>query len=209
MKGLIGRKVGMTQMFTENGEVVPVTLIQAGPCYVTQRKTEAVDGYSAIQVGYEVVPTRKLSKGEQGHLKESGVPNVRHLREFRLKGDEAYDLGQVLDVSLFSPGERVDVIGTTKGRGFAGAMKRHGFHGGPMTHGQSDRQRAVGSIGAGTTPGRVNKGMRGPGHMGNQRLTVSGLKVEFVDPERNIIGVRGGVPGSVDGLVVIRAARKQ
>lgn len=199
----------MTQMFTENGEVVPVTLIQAGPCYVTQRKTEAVDGYSAIQVGFEVVPSRKLSKGEQGHLKESGAPTVRHLREFPVKADESYDLGQALDVSLFSPGEHVDVVGITKGRGFAGGMKRHGFHGGPKTHGQSDRWRAVGSIGAGTSPGRVMKGMRGPGHMGNKRLTVSGLKVVFVDRDRNIIGVRGGVPGSVDGLVVIKAARKQ
>lgn len=199
----------MTQMFTENGEVVPVTLIQAGPCYVTQRKTETEDGYSAIQVGFEVVPERKLSKGEQGHLQGSGTPAVRHLREFRVKADEAYDLGQVLDVSLFSPGERVDILGTTKGRGFAGGIKRHGFHGGPKTHGQSDRHRAVGSIGAGTSPGRVIKGLRGPGHMGNVRLTVSGLEVVFVDRDRNIIGVRGGVPGSVDGLVVIKAARKQ
>ncbi len=199
----------MTQMFTENGAVVPVTLIQAGPCYVTQRKTEAEDGYSAIQVGFEVVPGRKLSKGEQGHLKKSGAPAVRHLREFRVKADEAYELGQVLDASLFSLGERVDVVGITKGRGFAGAMKRHGFHGASVTHGQSDRARAVGSIGAGTTPGRVLKGMKFPGHMGNARLTVSGLEVVFVDADRNIIGVRGGVPGSVDGLVVIKAARKQ
>jgi len=209
MKGLIGKKLGMTQLFTESGEVIPVTLIEAGPCYVTQRKTMARDGYSAIQVGYEVVPKRKISKGEQGHLRASGTQSLRHLREFRVKPDEVYELGQVLDVSLFSVGERVDVVGTTKGRGFAGAMKRHGFHGGPKTHGQSDRWRSVGAIGAGTSPGRVLKGMRAPGHMGNAQLTVSGLEVVFVDRERNIMGVRGGVPGAVDGLVVIKAARKQ
>ncbi|MGI6210022.1 MAG: 50S ribosomal protein L3 [Anaerolineae bacterium] len=209
MKGLIGRKLGMTQMFTEKGELIPVTLIQAGPCYVTQRKTAEKDGYSAIQVGFEEVPSRKLSKGERGHLQKAQAPTVRHLREFKVKPDEEFQLGQVLDVSLFAPGERVDIVATTKGRGFAGGVRRHGFSGGPKTHGQSDRFRAPGSIGSGTTPGRVYKGLRMPGHMGNARRTVSGIEVVFVDRERNMIGVRGGVPGAVDGLVVIKEARKQ
>lgn len=209
MKGLIGRKLGMTQMFTEQGELIPVTLIQAGPCYVTQRKTTEKDGYSAIQVGFEAVPGRKITKGERLHLQKAGAPPLRHVREFRVKPDEQYELGQVLDVGQFGLGERVDVVGTSKGRGFAGAVKRHGFAGGPKTHGQSDRHRAVGSIGSGTTPGRVLKGMRMPGHMGNARRTASGLEVVFVDPERHIIGVRGGVPGAVNGLVVIKEARKQ
>ena len=209
MKGLIGRKLGMTQMFTEKGELIPVTLIQAGPCYVTQRKTAEKDGYSAIQVGFEEGPSRKLSKGERGHLQKAQAPTVRHLREFKVKPDEEFQLGQVLDVSLFAPGERVDIVATTKGRGFAGGVRRHGFSGGPKTHGQSDRFRAPGSIGSGTTPGRVYKGLRMPGHMGNARRTVSGIEVVFVDRERNMIGVRGGVPGAVDGLVVIKEARKQ
>jgi large subunit ribosomal protein L3 len=160
-------------------------------------------------VGFEEVPSRKLSKGERGHLQKAQAPTVRHLREFKVKPDEEFQLGQVLDVSLFAPGERVDIVATTKGRGFAGGVRRHGFSGGPKTHGQSDRFRAPGSIGSGTTPGRVYKGLRMPGHMGNARRTVSGIEVVFVDRERNMIGVRGGVPGAVDGLVVIKEARKQ
>jgi len=209
MKGLIGRKLGMTQLFTDKGELVPVTLIEAGPCYVTQRKTPERDGYSAIQLGFEPVAARKLTRGELGHLRKAGVPPLRYLREFRVRPDEEYTVGQVLDVSIFRVGERVDVVGRSKGRGFAGVVKRHGFRGGPKTHGQSDRHRAPGSIGSGTTPGRVLKGLRMAGHMGNARVTAAGLEVVFVDPARNLIGVRGSVPGPRSGLVVIKEARKQ
>ena len=209
MKGLIGKKLGMTQLFTEKGELIPVTLLEAGPCYVTQRKTIEHDGYSAIQVGFEVVRERRLAKGELGHLRKNSVPALRYLREIRVRPDEVYQPGQVLDVSIFKAGERVDVTGTSKGRGFAGGVRRHGFHGGPKTHGQSDRNRAPGAIGSTTTPGRVLKGLRMAGHMGAARVTASGLEVVFVDRDRNIIGVRGAVPGARQGLIVIREARKQ
>lgn len=209
MKGLIGKKVGMTQMYTERGELIPVTLIEAGPCYVTQRKTVERDGYSAIQLGYDAVRRARLTRGEAGHLSRAKAPTVRYLRELRVGSDEEYEPGQVLDVSIFTPGERVDVTGVSKGRGFAGVVKRHGFRGGPKTHGQSDRHRAPGSIGSGTTPGRVVKGMRMPGRMGGEQATVSGLEVVFVDPERNLIGVRGGVPGANRQVVLVKEARKQ
>ncbi|MGQ9553795.1 MAG: 50S ribosomal protein L3 [Anaerolineae bacterium] len=209
MKGLIGKKLGMTQLFTEKGELISVTLLEAGPCYVTQRKTVEHDGYSAIQVGFEVVRERRLAKGELGHLRKNSVPALRYLREIRVRPDEAYQPGQVLDVSIFKAGERVDVTGTSKGRGFAGGVRRHGFHGGPKTHGQSDRNRAPGAIGSTTTPGRVLKGLRMAGHMGAARVTASGLEVVFVDRDRNIIGVRGAVPGARQGLIVIKEARKQ
>jgi large subunit ribosomal protein L3 len=209
MKGLIGRKLGMTQLYTEKGELVPVTLLEAGPCYVAQLKTMERDGYTAIQVGFEPVKERRLTKGELGHLKKGSLPSLRYLREFRVRPEDNYQQGQVLDVSQFAVGERVDLTGTSKGRGFQGGVKRHGFHGGPKTHGQSDRHRAPGAIGAGTTPGRILKGLRMAGHMGAERVTTSGLEVVLVDLDRNIIGVRGSVPGAAKGLVVIREARKQ
>lgn len=203
-KGILGRKVGMTRLFTESGEVVPVTVIQAGPCYVTQIKTADKDGYNAIQIGYE--QAKRLNSPRAGHLK--GLPPLRHLREIRTDDLDAYERGQIIDVSIFEVGEHVDVIGTSKGKGFAGAVKRHGFRGGPKTHGQSDRHRAVGSIGAGSTPGRVFKGLRGPGHMGNRRVTVLNLEVVQVDAERNLLAVKGAVPGARKGLVMIRGAVK-
>jgi large subunit ribosomal protein L3 len=203
-QGLIGKKVGMTQIFVENGVVAPVTVIEAGPCYVTQIKTELNDGYNAIQLGFG--QAKRLNKPEKGHLGE--LPASRYLRELRTDDVEQYKLGQAVDVSRFSEGDLVDVIGTSKGKGFAGGMKRHNFHGGPMTHGQSDRQRAVGAIGAGTTPGRVTKGHRGPGHMGDRRVTTLALKVVKVDPERNLLIVRGSVPGPAGALVFIRKAAK-
>jgi len=209
MKGLMGKKLGMTQMYTARGELVPVTLIEAGPCYVTQLKTIERDKYSAIQIGFEPLDAKRLTRGEMGHLQKAGVPALRHLCEIATKPDESFEVGQVLDVGVFSSGERVDITGTSKGRGFAGVVKRHGFHGGPKTHGQSDRERRSGAIGSTTTPGRVLKGMRMAGHMGSARTTVSGLEVVFVDKDRNIIGVRGAVPGAVSGLVVIKEARKQ
>ncbi len=207
-KGLIGKKIGMTQIFEESGIAIPVTLIEAGPCYVTQVRTPEKDGYSAVQLGFNEVKPRRLTGGELGHLKRINIPPLRFLREFRAK-DPGVSEGDVVKVDIFSMGERVDVVGTSKGRGFAGAVKRHHFRGGPKTHGQSDRQRAPGSRGSGTTPGRVYKGSRGPGHMGDDRVTAQNLKVALVDAERNLIGVRGAIPGGRGGLVIIKEARKQ
>ena len=171
LKGLIGKKVGMTQIFDDAGVAIPVTLIEAGPCYVTQVRTSETDGYSAVQLGFEEVKPKRLSGGQLGHLKRNNLPPLRFLREFRAKDTELKE-GESLTVSLFSVGDTVDVIGTSKGKGFQGGVKRYHFHGGPKTHGQSDRNRAPGSRGSGTTPGRVYKGARGPGHMGNERVTV-------------------------------------
>ncbi len=207
-KGLIGKKIGMTQIFNEEGLAIPVTLIEAGPCYVTQVRRPEKDGYSAVQLGFQEVNPKRLTGGQLGHLKRAGVPPLRYLREFRVKAPDVSE-GDVVTVERFSVGERVDVVGTSKGRGFQGGVKRFGFGGGPKTHGQSDRWRAPGSRGAGSTPGRTMKGARGPGHMGNERVTVMGLEVVLVDPERNLLAVKGGVPGPKGGLVLIREARKQ
>ncbi len=205
MKGILGKKVGMTQIFDDIGEVIPVTIIEAGPCYVTQIKTKEKDGYQAIQLGFG--EAKRLNKPERGHLPK-GVPDLRYLREFRIDDVSVYELGQKIDAGTFSVGELVDVTGTSKGKGFAGVMKRHGFRGGPATHGQSDRARAPGSIGATSTPGRVWKGLRMAGHMGTQRTTVQGLEVALVDPERNLLAIKGAVPGSRGGLVIIKSAVK-
>ena len=209
LKGLIGKKIGMTQIFDENGAAIPVTVIEAGPCYVTQVRAVEKDGYSAVQLGYGEVKPKRLTAGQLGHLKRDklNLPPLRFLREFRVKGAEVTE-GDKLSVEVFLVGDLVDVVGTSKGKGFAGAVKRYGFRGGPKTHGQSDRHRAPGSHGAGTTPGRVYKGARGPGHMGDERVTSQNLKVVLLDPERNLIGVRGSVPGSRGGLVMIKEARK-
>ncbi|MEN6478865.1 MAG: 50S ribosomal protein L3 [Anaerolineales bacterium] len=204
-KTLIGRKIGMTRIFDEQGAVIPVTVIEAGPCRVTQIKTESKDGYNAVQIGFE--HAKKLNKPERGHL--GNLPPVRHLREFRTDELSEYQVGQVLTAGdLFASGDKVDVRGTSKGKGFAGGVKRHGFRGGPKTHGQSDRHRAVGSIGSTTTPGRVWKGLRAPGHMGNRQVTTLNLEVVKVDAERHLIAVKGAVPGPDGGLVVIRNAVK-
>ncbi len=203
-QGLLGKKIGMTQLFTDRGEVVPVTVIEAGPCYVTQIKTKATDGYNAVQLGFE--HAKRLNKPARGHL--GNLPPLRYLREVRTDSVGQYELGQVVDVGLFAVDDFVDVVGTSKGKGFAGAVKRHGFRGGPKTHGQSDRHRAVGSLGAGTTPGRVPKGKRAPGQMGNARVSVLNLKVVMVDPERNLLAVLGAIPGPKGGLVFIRKAAK-
>ncbi len=207
MKGLIGKKVGMTQLFDDAGKAVPVTVIEAGPCYVTQVRTVDQDGYQAVQLGFEETKTQRLSGGELGHLKKHDLPPLRILREFRT--DEELVEGQTLTVEVFEEGERVDVVGKSKGRGFAGVVKRYGFSGGPKTHGQSDRHRAPGSIGAGSTPGRVFKGKRMPGRMGNDTVTSQNLMISRIDPENNIIAVRGSVPGPKNGLVIIKEARKQ
>jgi large subunit ribosomal protein L3 len=207
VKGLIGKKIGMTQIFDDNGVAIPVTVIEAGPCYVTQVRLPENDGYSAVQMGFAETKPKRLTGGQLGHLKRNNLAPLRYLREFRVKDPEVKE-GDELTVAVFAVGEKVDVVGTSKGKGFAGAVKRYHFRGGPKTHGQSDRERAPGSRGAGTTPGRVLKGARGPGHMGNDRITAQGLKVVLVDAERNLIGVNGSVPGARGGLVLVKEARK-
>lgn len=208
MDGLLGRKVGMTQIFAENGRVQAVTVIEAGPCVVTQLKTPEKDGYTAVQLGYG--EHRHINKPEAGHLKASGAAHLRHLVELRQDDGAAdYTLGQQVTVGLFQPGDEVDVTGTSKGKGFAGVVKRHHFRGGPKTHGQSDRHRAPGSIGPGTTPGRVYKGTRMAGRMGNERCTVQRLLVVGRDDERNLLLVRGSVPGPAGRLVIIRRSARR
>jgi large subunit ribosomal protein L3 len=208
LKGLIGRKIGMTQIFDETGLAVPVTLIEAGPCYVTQVRLPEKEGYAAVQFGFGEAKPKRLTSGQLGHLKKSELPPLRFLREFRLKNPE-YKIGDKVTVDVFGVGERVDVIGTSKGKGFAGVVKKYHFKGHFKTHGTSDRVRAPGSSGSTTTPGRVYKGTRRAGHMGSERVTSQGLKVVLVDPERNLIGVHGAVPGPKGGLVMIKDARKQ
>jgi large subunit ribosomal protein L3 len=223
MKGILGKKVGMTQLFDDQGNIVPVTVIEAGPCYVTQIKTEESDGYDAVQLGFDPIKEKRLKRPEAGHLGllkadekhpvrrqlPGEVPPLRHLREIRTKEVEKFELGETVTVQLFQEGDRVDVVGRAKGRGFAGVMKRHGFGGGPISHGQSDRQRSPGSIGATSTPGRVFKGMRMPGRMGNHRVTSQNLEVVRVDEEHNLLAVKGSVPGPKGGLVLVREVRKQ
>ncbi len=207
LKGLIGKKIGMTQIFDEQGVAHPVTIIEAGPCYVTQVRNPEKEGYAAIQLGFSEIHPKKLSSGEKGHLTANNLPPMKFLREFRSK--EAASVGDKLTVEVFTVGERIDVIGTSKGKGFAGGVKRHHFAGGKKTHGQSDRHRAPGSRGSGTTPGRVLKGARSAGHMGSDRVTTQALKIVMVDAERNLLGVHGAVPGGKGGLVLIKEARKQ
>jgi len=208
MKGILGKKLGMTQIFDEDGVVIPVTLIEAGPCYVTQKKTKEKDGYNAIQLGFGEVSERRLNKPKGGHLKKSNSPPVQYLREFRVDDPDVYEEGQKIDISIFEKGNVVDVTGVSKGKGFAGVVKLHHFRGGPKTHGQSDRWRAPGSAGAGSTPGRVFKGMRMARRMGNERVTVQNLKVALVDVDKNLIGIKGAVPGGKNNLVIIREAMK-
>jgi large subunit ribosomal protein L3 len=209
MKGLLGTKIGMTQIFDESGAAVPVTLIEAGPCYVTQIREPARDGYVAVQLGFGEIKPRRITGGQIGHLKRNDLPPLRFIREFRTKPNEGLAEGDKLTVDLFSIGDHVDVVGTSKGKGFAGGMKRYGFGGGPRTHGQSDRQRSPGSHGATSTPGRVFKGSRGPGHMGSEKVTSQNVVVALVDPERNLLGVSGSVPGPKGGLVMVKEVRKQ
>jgi large subunit ribosomal protein L3 len=210
MKGILGKKIGMTQIFDERGEVIPVTVIEAGPCFVAQIKSVERDGYSAVQLGFEEVQPKRLNKPRLQHLQKSELPALRYLREIRMNEEDDADLkeGQRITVDLFAAGDYVDVTGSSKGMGFAGVVKRYSFRGGPKTHGQSDRHRTPGAVGACKTPGRVMKGKRMPGHMGSERVTVQGLKVMLVDPERNLLLVRGAVPGAQNGLLLIRLARK-
>ena len=203
IQGIIGKKLGMTQVFDETGVVHPVTVVEAGPCVVTQVKTPETDGYRALQLGFGL--DKRLNEPEKGHRKASGFMS-RSLREVRIDEDDSFAVGEVIKADIFAPGDAVDVSGTSKGRGFQGGVKRHGFRGGPKTHGQSDRHRAPGSIGSSATPGRVFKGMRMAGHMGDERVTVQNLKIVRVDAERNLLLIEGSVPGPRTGLLMIRRA---
>ena len=204
IQGIIGRKLGMTQVFRDNGKAETVTIVAAGPCSVVQVKTVAKEGYNAAQLGFG--EAKKLKSPQKGHLKETG--NYRYLREFRLADTKDVKVGDSVDVSLFESGDLVDITGVSKGKGFAGVVKRYNFAGGPKTHGQSDRHRAGGSIGAGSSPGRVFKGTRMPGHMGNERVTVRKLEVIQTDIERNMLLVKGAVPGARNGILLIKKSEK-
>jgi len=204
VEGILGRKAGMSQVFDATGLAVPVTVIEAGPCFVTQIRTLAKDGYEAVQLGFG--HAKRLNEPEKGHLKK--LPPLRYLREVRAADLSQLQVGQKIDVGIFKPGERVDVTGTSKGKGFAGVVKRHHFSGGPRTHGQSDRERAPGSVGATTTPGRVFKGLRMAGRMGHERVTAQNLQVVRTDPASNLLLVRGAVPGPLNSLLLIRKAVK-
>jgi large subunit ribosomal protein L3 len=209
-KGLIGTKLGMTQVFDTNGRIVPVTVVLAGPCTVVQVKTPERDGYAALQLAFGEVKPKRVNKPLKGHFATSGSEPRRHLVELRTADAGNYEAGQQLTPGgVFSPGERVDVIGVSKGKGFAGVMKRHGFKGLGASHGTERKHRSPGSVGACATPGRVFKGMRMAGHMGHERVTVLNLEVAKIDEERNLLLVRGAVPGPKRGLVMIRSAVQQ
>jgi large subunit ribosomal protein L3 len=196
----------MTRIFDDAGNAVPVTVVRAGPCVVVQRKTAETDGYEAIQLGFEEKKRSRVNSPMTGHFASRNVTPQQHLREFRVEGDEEYNPGDVLNVTLFEEGQIVDVTGTSKGRGFAGGMKRHGFRGGPASHGSSVHRQP--QSGGATDAQRVFKGKRGPGHMGNARRTVRGLRVVSVDEERNVLLIKGAVPGAPGGLLMIRSSNK-
>jgi large subunit ribosomal protein L3 len=204
MSGLLGKKVRMTQIFNDKGEVIPVTVIAAGPCYVTRVKTRATDGYDAIQLGYEEVSEKHSTRAEAGHCKKAQVKPVRFLREFEKFTDREVKTGDELKVDIFTVGEKIVITGHSKGRGFQGVVKRHHFGGGSITHGQSDRQRAPGSLGQSSWPSRVYKGLRMAGRMGNDRVTVPTTSVVRIDTERNLIFVKGAVPGAPNSVVEIK-----
>ncbi len=205
ISGIIGRKLGMTQIFQDNGEVETVTAIEAGPCAVIQIKTAGKEGYNAVQLGFGA--TRRIQSPQRGHLKELGP--FKYLREFRLNDTEGIKVGDTVQASLFGAGDLVDVTGISKGKGFAGVVKRHHFAGGPKTHGQSDRHRHPGAIGSTTSPGRVWKGLRMAGRMGGEQVTVSRLSILRADAERNLLLVKGAIPGNRNGLVLIRKSSQR
>ena len=204
MVGLIGKKIGMTQIYNEKQELVPVTVVEAGPCPVAQVRTSEQNGYSALQLAYDQIPPRKATKPQAGFFKKIGVEPHRLLREFRLEVDGDFEVGQVLDVGQFEAGEKVQVRGRSKGKGFAGVVKRHHFHGKNTTHGTPDRVRHAGAIGQGTTPGKVWKGKKMSGQMGNTAVAVKNLDVVRVDAERNLLFLKGAVPGAANGYITIR-----
>lgn len=205
--GILGTKLGMTQIFDETGKAIPVTVVQAGPCPVTQIKTQQTDGYLAVQVGYGEVAQKALNKPELGHLAKSGAPPLRHLHEYRLENTGDYQLGQAIKVDIFTQGQIVDVMGTSIGKGFAGYQRRHNFGRGPMSHG-SKNHRLPGSIGAGTTPGRVYPGKRMAGRLGGKQVTISKLTIVRVDADRNLLLIKGAVPGKKGALLSITPAKK-
>ncbi|HIV86288.1 MAG TPA: 50S ribosomal protein L3 [Candidatus Monoglobus merdigallinarum] len=206
-KAILGKKIGMTQIFTEDGMLIPVSVIEAGPCRVVQKKTEEVDGYTAVQVGYGEKKERRANKPEKGHFAKAGVPVMKHLKEFKLDGAAEMNVGDTLTVEQFTEGELLDVTGTSKGHGFAGAIKRWGTHRGPMTHG-SHYHRGPGSLGACSDPSRVFKGKKMPGHYGVDKVTIQNLGLVKIDTERNLLLVKGSIPGPKGGLVVVRNAVK-
>ena len=207
-KGIIGKKLGMTQIFAENGAVIPVTVIEAGPCVVTQKKTTETDGYNAIQVGYEDVSAKHVNKPAKGHFEKAGVQAKKHLKEFRLEDVANYNVGDVIAADTFAAGEKVDITGITKGHGYSGAVKRWGHHMLQATHGTGPIHRQVGSMGANSTPSRVFKNKKMAGQYGNEKLTVLNLEVVKVDAEKNLIAIKGAIPGARGGIVVIRDSVK-
>lgn len=209
VKGILGTKLGMTQLWDENNKVVPVTVIQAGPCVVTQVRTPEVDGYNAVQLGYGAVKAKKVTKPEAGHFSKADVTPRKHLVELRTADASEFELGQELTAEVFVGGDVVDVTGTSKGKGTAGVMKRHGFKGLRASHGVHRKHRSPGSIGGCATPGRVFKGLRMAGRMGNDKVTVQNLKIHAVDAERGLLLVRGAIPGNTGSLVVVRSAAKK
>ena len=209
VKGVLGEKLGMTQVWDENNKVVPVTVVKAGPCVVTQVRTPQTDGYSAVQIAYGAIDPRKVNKPESGHFAKAGVTPRRHVAEIRTDDASEYTLGQEIGSDTFEAGQLVDVIGTTKGKGFAGVMKRHGFHGLRAAHGVQRKHRSPGSIGGCATPGRVFKGMKMAGRMGSDRQTTQNLRVAGVDAERGLLLIKGAVPGPKGGLVFVRTAVKE
>lgn len=208
VKALLGRKLGMTQVWDENGRVVPLTVVQVGTNVVTQVRTEERDGYSAVQLGFEDIDPRRVTKPLLGHFEKAGVSPKRHLAEFRTNDAAEYALGQELDAATFEAGSKVDVSGNTKGKGFAGVMKRHGFAGAPASHGAHKIHRKPGSIGACATPGRIFKGQRMAGRMGNERRTIQNLTVQGVDTDKGLLLIKGAVPGPRNAVVMVRTAVK-
>lgn len=208
VKALLGRKLGMTQVWDENGRVVPLTVVQVGTNVVTQVRTEERDGYSAVQLGFEDIDPRRVTKPLLGHFEKAGVSPKRHLAEFRTNDAAEYALGQELDAATFEAGSKVDVSGNTKGKGFAGVMKRHGFAGAPASHGAHKIHRKPGSIGACATPGRIFKGQRMAGRMGNERCTIQNLTVQGVDADKGLLLIKGAVPGPKNAVVMVRTAVK-
>lgn len=206
-KAILGKKIGMTQVFTEDGNLVPVTVIQAGPCSVVQKKTAEVDGYCAVQLGFEDKKESRSNKPEKGHFQKAGVPVKKYLKEFKLDNAAELNVGDVLDVTQFQDGDVLDVTGTSKGHGYAGTIKRWGTHRGPMTHG-SHYHRGPGSLGACSDPSRVFKGKKLPGHYGVDKVTIQNLDLVKVDNERNLLLVKGSVPGPKGGLLVVKNAVK-
>jgi large subunit ribosomal protein L3 len=208
MKGLLGEKLGMTQVWDENNRVVPVTVVKAGPCVVTQVKNPEQDGYSSVQIAFGAIDPRKVNKPASGHFAKAGVTPRRHLVELRTDDASEYSVGQELAVDTFEAGQTIDVVGTTKGKGYAGVMKRHGFHGVGASHGAHRNHRKPGSIGGCATPGRVFKGMRMAGRMGTNRQTTQNLTIHAVDAENGIILIKGAIPGPKGGLVLVRTPAK-